>query len=80
MSTERDPDVVARTILIGTVFAAFALVLLGVPWPIAVAAGVGGFFVSRIIGRRAAAALAVRDNPQDLAGPETDETKDDEQP
>lgn len=79
MSTERDPDVVARTILIGTVLAAFALVLLGVPWPIAVAAGVGGFFVSRFTGRRAAAALAVRDNPQDLDGPETDD-EDDEHP
>jgi hypothetical protein len=59
MSRDQDPRVLSRTILIGTVFAAVALLLLGVPWPIALLAGVGGFFVSRLIGRSISAEPAI---------------------
>jgi len=59
MSIDQDPEVLSRTILIGTVFAGIALLLLGVPWPIALLAGVGGFFVSRLTGRKISAAPAI---------------------
>jgi hypothetical protein len=59
MSRDRDPQVLSRTILIGTIFAAIALLLLGLPWPIALLAGVGGFFVSRYAGRKIAAVPAI---------------------
>ena len=52
MTTDPDTAVLSRTILIGTVVASFALLFLGVPWPIAVLAGIGGFFVSRVVARR----------------------------
>ena len=59
MSRDQDPEVLSRTILIGTVFAAIALLLLGLPWPIALLAGLGGFFVSRSIGRKSSAVPAI---------------------
>jgi len=59
MSRERDPQVLSRTMLIGTVVAVIALLLLGLPWPIAFLAGVGGFFVSRFVGRQISAAPAI---------------------
>ena len=81
MNTERDPDVLRRTILIGTVCASIALVLLGVAWPVAVAAGVGGFFVSRSAGRRATAALAQPDpSERSDAVPDGAEAEDDGHP
>lgn len=59
MSRDADPEVLSRTILIGTVFAAIALLLLGVPWPIALVAGLGGFVVSRSVGRKISAVSAI---------------------
>ncbi len=59
MSSDQDPKVLSRTILIGTVFAAIALLLLGVPWPIALLAGVGGFFVSRFTSRKISTGPAI---------------------
>jgi len=38
--------------LVGAVAATIALLLLGLPWPIALLAGVGGFVVSRSTARR----------------------------
>ncbi len=57
MSRDQDPQVRSRTMFIGTVVAAIALLLLGVPWPIALLAGIGGFFVSRFTGRKIVAAI-----------------------
>ena len=59
MSREQDPQVLSRTMLIGTVFATISLLLLGLPWPVALLAGIGGFFVSRFVGRRISASPAI---------------------
>jgi hypothetical protein len=59
MSRDQDPQVLSRTMLVGTVAAAIALLLLGVPWPIALLAGIGGFFISRFTGRKIATGTAI---------------------
>ncbi|MGA9277814.1 hypothetical protein [Ilumatobacter sp.] len=66
MESERDPDVLSRTMLIGAVAATIALLLLGLPWPVAALAGIGGYFVSQATSRK----LAVR--------PELDDDADDQ--
>ena len=59
MSRDQDPQVLARTILVGSVGAAIALLLLGLPWPIALLSGGGGFVFSRFVGRKIAAEPAI---------------------
>lgn len=59
MSRDRDPHVLSRTMLIGTIFAVIVLLLLGLPWPVALLAGIGGFLVSRFTGRKLSAAAAI---------------------
>jgi len=65
MNSQQDPAVLSRTIVVGTVVAAIMLLLLGLPWPVALLAGVGGFLVSRFTGKK----LTDLADPSDTAIP-----------
>ncbi len=59
MSSDRDFQMLSRWVLIGTSFAVIALLVFGVPWPIALLAAIGGFFVSRFMGRKVSGATVI---------------------
>ena len=60
MSSEPDPTALSRTVLIGTVVATVALLVIGLPWPIALIAGVGGFITSFTIAKRSGSSTSTR--------------------
>lgn len=55
MSSSRDPHVLSLAVLVGTIFAVTAILLLGIAWPVALLVGIGGFFVSRLTGGKKSA-------------------------
>ncbi|MCH9836333.1 MAG: hypothetical protein P8O03_15115 [Ilumatobacter sp.] len=55
MSHSRDPRVLSCAVLVGAIFAATVILVLGMTWPVALLVGIAGFFVSRWVGMKKSA-------------------------